>query len=68
MEDQKSSNINENDMSVIDLNCSVFINNKDSPKSLKDKCRELVMLPNEPKYRNYIDTTCNNIIILLNID
>ena len=55
MEDQKSSNINENDMSVIDLNCSVFINNKDSPKSLKDKCRELVMLPNEPKYRNYID-------------
>ena len=42
-------------MSTIDLNNSVFINNKESREEIKKKCTELVSLPNEPKYRNYLE-------------
>ena len=46
-------------MSTVDLNNSVFINNKDSNKgsreTIKKRCYDLVSLPNEPKYRDYIE-------------
>ena len=42
-------------MSTIDLNNSVFINNKESRETVKKKCYELISLPNEPKYRNYVE-------------
>ena len=43
-------------MSTIDLNNSVFINGKDSPENIKQFCIDLVSLPNESKYSNYIES------------
>ena len=42
-------------MSTIDLNNSVFINNNYSPAKVRERCFELVSLPNEQKYHNYIE-------------
>ena len=42
-------------MSTIDLNNSVFINNKESRETVKKKLFDLISLPNEPKYRNYVE-------------
>jgi hypothetical protein len=50
-----NSTINENDMSVMDLNASVFINAHDSPEELRNKCINLVKLPNEAKYGKFIN-------------
>ena len=48
--------INENDASsIIDLNSSVFMDNKESPETIRNRCRELVRFPNEPKYKDYIE-------------
>ena len=57
MEDLSSfTNVNDCDVSsVIDLNSSMFIDNKDSPEIIRNKCRDLVRLPNEPKYRDFIE-------------
>ena len=46
---------NENDISMIDLNNSIFISNKGSPSEIRNRCRDLVRLNNEPKYKDYID-------------
>ena len=56
MEELNSNNYaNENDTSVMDLNNSVFIDNKEPPENIRDKCRDLVRLQNEPKYRDFIE-------------
>ena len=59
MEETSSSslylNTTESDMSLLDLNSSVFIDGKESPEQIKNKCRELVSFPNESKYRDYMD-------------
>ena len=74
MEESDSNNYlstNENDISVMDLNNSVFIDNKDSPENIRNKCRELVKFPNEPKYKDFIDNIfkeSNNKFITQNKD
>ena len=50
-----NSTINENDMSVMDLNASVFKNAHESPEELRNKCINLVKLPNEAKYGKFIN-------------
>ena len=57
MEELNSTNYasTENDMSVMDLDNSAFIDNKESPENIRNKCRELVRLQNEPKYRDFIE-------------
>ena len=45
----------DNDMSVMDLNASVLINPNYSPEEIRNKCRELVRFPNEPKYGKFIE-------------
>lgn len=57
MEESYSMNLNtnENDMSVMDLDSSVFISNNYSPEEIRNKCRELVRFPNEPKYRDFVE-------------
>ena len=57
MEDSNGTNlqINDNDESQFDLNNSIFIDNKENPEVIRNKCRELVRLPNEPKYRDFIE-------------
>ena len=44
-----------NDMSVMDLNASMFINGNESPEEIRNKCRNLVRFPNEPKYKDFIE-------------
>ena len=54
--EESNFSINENDESTIfDLNNSVFIDNKQSPEDVRKKCREFVKLPNEPKYKDFIE-------------
>ena len=55
MEDS-SNYTNENDESTfIDLNSSVFIDSKLSPKDIRKKIREYVKLPNQSKYKDFIE-------------
>ena len=55
MEDS-SNYTNENDESTfIDLNSSVFIDSKLSPEDIRKKCREYVKLPNQSKYKDFIE-------------
>ena len=70
MEDSNTSTIQtKNDLStsIMDLNNSVFIDKKGSPAEIREKCRELVSFPNEPKYRDFIENLLkesnNNFII-----
>ena len=61
----------ESDISLsnIDINNSVYINDQDSQKKIKELCYELVRLPNEPKYSDYIEKIFkeyNNKIIIKN--
>ena len=70
MENSNTSTIQkENDLStsIMDLNNSVFIDKKGSPAAIREKCRELVSFPNEPKYRDFIENLLkesnNNFII-----
>ena len=69
MEDSNLSTLQtESDVSsIMDLNNSIFIDSKESPEAIREKCRELVRLPNEPKYRDFIDKILkesnNNFII-----
>ena len=70
MEDSNTSTIQtKNDLStsIMDLNNSVFIDKKGSPAEIREKCRELVSFPNEPKYGDFIENLLkesnNNFII-----
>ncbi len=42
-------------MSTIDLNNSAFINDNYPPDKLREKCLELVNLPYQPKYCDYVE-------------
>ena len=42
-------------MSTIDLSNSLYINDKDSPEKIRKKCFDIVHLPYESKYSNYIE-------------
>ena len=42
-------------MSTIDIDNSNFMNGENSPRKIKELCYELVKLPNEAKYRNYVE-------------
>ena len=56
-------------LSTIDLSNSVFISEQDSPKKIKELCYDLVRLPYEPKYSDYIEKIFkeyNNKIIIKN--
>ena len=53
----KYLNTSESDLSLstIDLSNSTFFNGQESPAKIREKCFELVHLPYEPKYGNYIE-------------
>ena len=58
-------------LSTIDLSNSVFISEQDSPKKIKELCYDLVRLPYEPKYSDYIEKIFkeyNNKFIIKNKD
>ena len=54
--EESSIYTNGNDESIfIDLNSLVFIISKLSPEDIRKKCREYVKLPNQPKYKDFIE-------------